>query len=206
MASRYTIDEQFFDDLNEYSAYILGYLYALGSIYRGKDGTRNELVISGTDPVLLEDIRRHMGATYRIITKGGGFQLRINNKAIVDKLGELGLTANKTRRLTYPRWLTEEMEPHFIRGYFDGKGSFMTESGRRVTTNISGGNIDFIEGLRDRLVLYGLTRAEIHQYGADHATNVIRYYVNDTRKLYTLLYNEARIYSSINTAKYNQGV
>lgn len=207
MAPRYTLNETIFDNItNEYEAYALGYLFAKGSIYKGINNDRYELTISGTEKELLYKIREVLNSTHPIKQKGNGYVIRISNRTLVDKLEELGLTTYKSDTLIYPEYIPEELERHFIRGYFDGKGSFIIERNRRITSNISAGSYRFIEGLRDKLVLYGLNRAEIHQYGNRNATNVIRYYVNDTRKLFNLLYFEARIYSSEQVQRYRRGV
>ena len=189
---------------NEYSAYILGYLYANGSIY--VKGGRHELTISGTNFDTLNKIKNLMEISNKIQPVGGSYRIRINDKEMVEQLIILGLKPGKNNNLTYPTFLPKDAERHFIRGYFDGKGSFMTEEGRRVIVNFSCGSEKFLEGLRDALVLYGLNRAEIHQSGKNKATNYIRYYVEDTRRLYNLMYSEASIYAGDKKAKYDKGI
>lgn len=200
----HTLDLKFFDRWSEYSSYVLGYLYASGSIYI--KGGRYELTISGTDEDLLGSIKGALGSSHPITSVGGSYRIRISNKTLVQALMALGLTTDKTNDLRYPNYIPKEQKPHFIRGYFDGKGSFLVEKDRRIIINFSAGSIDFLEGLRDELVLFNLSRSEIHQSGADKATNYIRYYVNDTRLLKRIMYSEARIYSGIKKAKYDGGV
>lgn len=205
--NKYTIDDNYFGDIdNEYEAYILGYLYAKGSVFRGQDGERYELTISGTDLELIEKIKRILRSTHKIKPNGDAYKMRVASKGFVLNLGDLGLTGNKTETLAYPTFIPRDVERHFIRGYFDGKGSFMIEEGRRVTSNLAAGSYRFIEGLRDRLVSLGLSRANIHQYGAMQSTNIIRYYVKDTKKLYSLLYTDARIYSRSQEDRYFLGL
>lgn len=193
---KYTLDTTIFDNIdNEYKAYTLGYLFAKGSVYRGNDASRFELTISDTDPEQLSIIKEQLGSNHHIVPKGGAYCIRIVNKEFVSKLENLGLTAYKTDTLPYPTYIIRDLKRHFVRGYFDGKGSFMLEEGRRLTSNISAGSYRFIEGLRDDLVVAGLSRANIHKYGAQASTNMIRYYVFDTRRLFYLLYTDARIYS-----------
>ena len=204
MAIVHNIDLEFFNDINEYSSYVLGYLYADGSIYINNG--RYELTISGATEEQLIDIKTLLSSTHPINRIGNSYRMRVSNKDLVTKLIELGLSTNKTEDLIYPDYLPKEMEPHFIRGYFDGKGSFLVEENRRIIINFSAGSADFLEGLRDALVTHGLSRAEIHKSGARKATNYIRYYVNDTRRLYRIMYSEARIYSGDKRAKYDRGV
>jgi hypothetical protein len=203
---RYIINDEFFDHWNDDSAYVLGYFYALGSIYRGPQGDRYEIILSGTEEDLLIQIMDAMLSSYPVKKIRGSYQVRIGSRRLVERLLELGLGPGKSANLDWPQGLPRMQIWNFIRGYFDGKGSFMKEPGRRLISNISGGSDAFIEALRDELVTQGLSRAEIHKYGAQKATNVLRYYVQDTRKLYRLLYRGARIYSRDQTAKYNAGI
>ena len=48
--------------------------------------------------------------------------MNMNSKRISYRLNELGVVPSKTFKLTYPTWLNENLENHFIRGYFDGDG------------------------------------------------------------------------------------
>jgi len=201
----YSINEQLFDTWNEASLYILGYLWADGSIYRGDQRDRYEITISSTRMETLETLKEYLQSEHPIKTiSEGSAQLNIGSKAIVERLEALGLTDCKVQTLRYPP-IPVELERHFIRGYFDGKGSFMIEQGRRIVTNISGGCLVFIEQLRDKLVEHGLGRAEIHQYGEGRSSNALRYYVRDTRRLCNLMYTDAEIYSREQKARYDRG-
>lgn len=207
MAGKYEIKEDFFSRrYTEYNAYVLGYLYASGSVYRGRNNKRYELTISGTDSELLKQINKVMRSTYPVQSINGTYQIRVSNKKIVKRLEKLGLGPDKTNTLRFPDYLPKKLERHFIRGFFDGKGTYMKEEGRRIVINFSCGSYRFLEELRDRLVLMGVTAAQIHRYGAERATNVIRYYVRDTRRLYRIMYYRAGIYSRTKRAKYDRGV
>lgn len=202
----YSLNEFILDSWTEESAYLLGYLFADGCVYRGMEGVRYELIVSASRPGTLEGIRDILGSDHPIRQKEGSEarQLRIGSKHIVERLEELGLEENKTITLTYPP-VPREVERHFIRGYFDGKGSFMIENNRRIVSNFSGASYVFMESLRDRLVLHGLTAANIHRYGPDKSTTVLRYYVRDTRRLYHLMYSDAGVYSGEQKARYDRG-
>lgn len=206
----YEVNERFFNRYTEYSCYVLGYLYANGNINRGSLRNRYELSISGRDYELLETIKEAMGADDYPIRKleGDSYNIRIGNKYLVQKLESLGLTNNKFENLYFPEHFTKNQSIHFIRGYFDGKGSFIIEKAnnrKRTISNFSCGSEVFLEGLRDRLYLLGLSKANIHKGGASKATNYIRYYINDTRKLARLLYTDARIYSREQRGRYDIG-
>ena len=205
--AKYTINEEYLATINnESGAYVLGYLYAKGSIYRGPNNNRYEVTISGTDYDTLYNIKEAIGSNHPINTKGDSYNIRIINKKFAEVLELKGLTTYKSDTLIYPTNIPEELKIPFIRGYFDGKGSFIIEKDRRIISSISGGSLRFIEGLRDDLVALGLNRAEIHQYGARESTNIIRYYVYDTRRLFNLLYADAGIYSRVQRDSFISGI
>lgn len=198
------VNEEIFSSLTEESLYVLGYLMADACIYRGM-GSRYEIIVSASRLETIERIKELLSAGHSIKQIGPNcYQMRIGSKVLVEVLEELGLSENKTTNLSYPT-IPFPLERHFIRGYFDGKGSFMIEAGRRIVSNFSGASYAFIEALRDRLVLHGLSNANIHHYGEGDASCQLRYYVKDTRRLYHLLYDDARCFSSEQRARYEGG-
>lgn len=205
--SSYTINEDFFDSpWSEEKAYVLGYFFADSSIYRGEIRDRYEITISGSRLESLETIKELMESDHPIRQVGpGSYQIKVGSRQLVEYLEQLGLSDNKSETLTYPQGIPQDYERHFVRGYFDGKGSFMIESGRRIVSNFSGASLEFMEALRDRLVVHGMSRANIHQYGEGGSSNMIRYYVRDTRHLVSLLYDEARIFSREQRERYLGG-
>ena len=46
------------------------------------------------------------------------------SKKITSQLNNLGVVHNKSLILKFPDFISDELMPHFIRGYFDGDGSF----------------------------------------------------------------------------------
>ena len=205
--AKYNLNEKSLATINnESEAYVLGYLYANGSVYRGEDNNRYELTISGTDEELLYNIKEVIGAEHPVKQRGNSYNIRIVNKKFVESLESKGLTTYKSDTLEYPNDIPEEFVIPFIRGYFDGKGTFQIEKERRIISTLSGGSLRFIEGLRDNLVALGLSHAKVHQYGARESTNIIRYYVYDTRRLFGLLYSDARIYSRVQRDRYLSGI
>lgn len=52
---------------------------------------------------------------------------------MVADLEKWGCIENKTFKLKFPEFLSEELVPHFIRGYFDGDGSVFIH--RQKTTD-----------------------------------------------------------------------
>jgi hypothetical protein len=205
MAEQMGVHEEYFDTLDEEKAYLLGYLFADASIYRGTTGRRHEIIISSDNREMLELIKQRTGAQNPIRPRPpGSYQMRIGSRHMAERLHDLGLTEDKKMNLIYPE-LPADLEKHFIRGYFEGKGSFVVEPGRRIISCFSSACPTFMEALRDRLILYGLSAAQVLHNGPDDCSHQLRYYVKDTRKLYHVLYDEARIYSSDKRSRYEGG-
>ena len=126
---KYNLNENFFDELNEKSAYWLGFLYADGSV-RMKNGRSGELrlKLKETDKGHIQKFLVDLGSNTPLkcgISKTDNSKfcyVLINSNHIVKKLFELGCVQNKTFKIRLPQ-LNVEIMSHFIRGYFDGDGS-----------------------------------------------------------------------------------
>lgn len=206
MPTKYDINLSFFSEWNEESLYVLGYIYANGSISR-KNRT-HELTISGNEYELLEQVNKAMGSNYPIHSKGSTYNIKIGNREFLDIVESLGIISNnKLPNLKYPNFLAKnfnsETERHFLRGYIDGKASFYVDERRnKIYLTIGSVNREFLEEIRDRFVLYGTNRCEISNW-SNRQTNYVRYYRYDTTKIVNLLYKECSIYSKGMYIKYS---
>jgi hypothetical protein len=124
---KYNLNENFFDVLNEKSAYWLGFLYADGYV-RMKDGKSGELKLKLKDTdrchieKFLTDIECSKPIKCGVDNKSKFCSVTVYSNLIVNKLFELGCVNNKTQKIRLPN-LNESLMNHFIRGYFDGDGS-----------------------------------------------------------------------------------
>jgi hypothetical protein len=122
----YTINENFFDELNENSSYVLGFLYADG--YHNEKRKSIRLSLKETDEEILVKIKNVIGSNRPLgidTSRGENFKqkyLDINNVTISTRLKILGCVQNKTFKITFPNFIPDNMIKHFIRGYFDGDG------------------------------------------------------------------------------------
>lgn len=117
------INESFFDSIdNEVKAYILGFIYADGSISSSSTGYYLNIQLHKKDEYILKRFLESMNSDY-IITEYEGYpSLTIGSKKIVEKLINYGCIPNKSiLGAKYPK-LGKELERHFIRGFFDGNG------------------------------------------------------------------------------------
>lgn len=126
---KYNLNENFFDEINDKSAYWLGFLYADGSV-RMKNNRSGELKLKlkDTDKSHIEKFLKDINSSAPIkcgINKKDNSKfccVLVNSNHMIKKLFELGCVQNKTFKIRIPK-LNDEMMLHFIRGYFDGDGS-----------------------------------------------------------------------------------
>jgi hypothetical protein len=137
-ARRYPVIESYFDIIDtQEKAYFLGFLYADGCNHNCKSISMNLSVI---DKNFLDKLNKlihpegkplYMGKPRKSLFKNRGYIINtkenysmiIENAHIAQKLNEYGCVPRKSLILTFPEWLSTELVPHFIRGYFDGDGS-----------------------------------------------------------------------------------
>lgn len=118
----YNVDETYFETIDtEEKAYWLGFLMADG--YIGKDSI--ELTLKESDYKHIEKFKKSIKSTsiikYR--EKQKAYRIIISSKKMINDLTNLGCMQNKSLILKYPKnIIPENLEKHFIRGYFDGDG------------------------------------------------------------------------------------
>jgi len=138
---KYNFNECFFHDLNEKSAYWLGFLYADGYV-RMKDGKSGEikLKLKNTDKnhieKFLKDIECEKPIKCGVDGKSEYCMVTLYSNLLVNKLFELGCVNNKTQKILLPK-LDEPHMSHFIRGYFDGDGSIHKVKNRTNSFSVS---------------------------------------------------------------------
>jgi intein/homing endonuclease len=119
-------DEKVFDIIDtEEKAYWLGFLYA-----DGYNGDTLEISLKESDKEHLEKFKRFLRSDIPIAhrTKTKAVRFSMKSKYLQDRLRELGVVRNKSLILTFPKFLSEGLTRHFIRGYFDGDGCISIRS------------------------------------------------------------------------------
>ena len=148
----------FFDEWCPTMAYVLGFLFADGSINkRGSDvivglAVRDECVLD-----FLKEVTRSTRPFYYRQSSKDGYNRQqsvfftLGSTIIVRRLEELGLHQRKSHRNDPFPDVPDAMMPHFLRGYFDGDGSaYVTGQGYCKVSLI--GTPRFIVGARNALV------------------------------------------------------
>jgi len=166
---KYQIDESFFDNIDtQEKAYFLGFLYADG--YNNTDRYSVNLSLKESDKEILIKLNSLIQPTKPLqfvsmksdrdngINASDQYRLVIANKHISIRLNELGCIKAKTYILQFPKWLTLNLIPHFIRGYFDGDGW--------VSANMKAPAISIVstKSFCERLALYLKNKLGINTY------------------------------------------
>lgn len=163
---KYNLNEYFFHELNEKSAYWLGFLYADGYV-RMKDGKSGELKLKLKDTDkshienFLKDLECEKPIKCGIDGKSKFCSVTVYSNILVNKLFELGCLNNKTFKITFPN-IEDNLMKHFIRGYFDGDGCISKTKDKWYRINIAGNEI-FINSLKKYLNNCGILKINVHK-------------------------------------------
>ena len=226
-SKQYEIDETFFQSINkEAQAYILGFIYADGcnQIY---DNTRYISITQlEQDRDILDKIKNAMNFTnpnyVTEIQKSNGkvkYKMQIYSRILSEDLENLGVIANKSLILQFPTSISDELMPHFIRGYFDGDGCVWEgkpkiDSKNRFIHNVKftfTGNFDFIDKLQDYLVKkLGFRKTKLNFSKAKNPNNSTGEHVctmeysgkKQLELFYNYIYDNASIYGNRKKEKF----
>lgn len=140
---KFKLKENFFDEIDtQEKAYFLGFLYADGCnilhrnrisiVLHEKDyellKKLNDLLLDGNDIKI--ERRKNIGGHYIkgkfCRNSGNSIRLDINSKYMSRKLNSMGMIPRKSSIVLFPTCVPFHLMTHFIRGYFDGDGSLMT--------------------------------------------------------------------------------
>lgn len=146
-------------------AYVLGFIYADGSL-EDSPAIRGKYVrISGTDLTILESIKDSLQSRHKFfIHKEHGnykrqYLLRIGSKVLYNSLIKRGVHPHKSLTMKFPNIPTTYLGS-FLRGYFDGDGCVSLEmktgsKGQPIIKKLSviftSGSKIFLESLQKRL-------------------------------------------------------
>ena len=142
------VDESFFDEWNQLSAYVIGFFYADGAFEHGKTFR----LYSGDYDLLLE-----MGKAMKLERRVEGpykrnYRLTLNSQRLYTKLLVIVGAKRKLGDVQYPE-TPKDVEADFIRGFFDGDGHVGLKKSLRGAPVVSFSNTshDFMIGLVEAL-------------------------------------------------------
>ena len=149
---RLLIDEDFFKTWTPEMAYIFGLWIADGNMYE----KYKSFSFVSKDYDLINLIKSKLKSEHKVSRCNNAFQLNIHNKIIYNDLLKLGGVPAKSLVIQFPN-VPYEYLSHFIRGEFDGDGSFFIHIDKRRTSNYKylgsnfTGNIDFLTILKKKI-------------------------------------------------------
>ncbi len=214
---KYSLDESFFEKIDtEEKAYILGFLYADGCIYK----TSLIVNLCFIDNDILEKIKVSLKWQGPIKTKKACYvtikdkktyskeqkSLYIRSQKLTNDLIKLGCVPRKSLILKFP---TEEQVPthllsHFIRGYFDGDGSiaFYLRDNRLKQCVSMVSTIDFCTKLIDFAKNKLNIHFSIYKYPNNSTMSINISSTNGCKYFLDWLYKDATIYLDRKYDKY----
>ncbi|MFH1402529.1 MAG: LAGLIDADG family homing endonuclease [Patescibacteria group bacterium] len=204
MGIKYKVNEEFFDKWNEEMAYILGYIYADGSIEDASYLRGKYIRVTSTDKITIKNIKRLLKSEHTIVKKPAfennkeAFLLRIGSHKLYSSLTKLGVYPNKSLTVDFPKKIPSKYLKDFIRGYFDGDGCVHIEKTtnnknkvilKRIRIIFSCGSKKFLKGLSDALSSKTKIINNIHKNGNSFQ---LKYSTKDTIILFKFMYKNVK--------------
>lgn len=203
---KYSIDEHFFENPEKWTekqAYWLGWLYSDGSI----TDKCLSIKLQEKDKSVLEKLKKMVGydgpLTFlrRAPSSVMGFPtkqhqhrwcLSICTKELREQLKELGIDGSKN-----PKALIKHLKPklhrHFIRGLWEGDGTFCFTKWSRLETNLLADQ-SMLKWVQDKLGKVGLS-SSLRETGFSNGVKIIRLCGNNKGiTLFNYLYSGCRYY------------
>ena len=202
---KYKVNDNFFKTWTHDMAYILGFWWADGFIYKN----RFYITQHKKDQYLLEIFLKKMESDNPIRTdkRCNCIFAEITSKSIVEDIKALGGTEKKSKTCIFPN-VPEKFLSDFIRGHFDGDGcithNFNQCRNKFYTSNIASGSMMFLEKLHSILKeKIPEIKGTIHTVNAkkgiaingrklksNSTTHTLCLGVNDTKKLGHFIYRD----------------
>lgn len=198
MGIKYFVNESFFDKWNNNMAYVLGYLYADGSLEDSPYIRGKYVRVTSTDQDRIDAIRSLLKSQHTVVRevqegrRKPRFLLRIGSGRLFDSLIKNGVTPRKSLTMKFP------IVPHlyfgsFVRGYFDGDGCARIDvvhgKPKRLLSIFTSGSRLFLEVLHERLCNeVGLLGNGLYKHGSTVGTYQLRYSTRDSLRLFNLMY------------------
>jgi len=155
---RFIYNEDYFKSIDsEEKAYWLGFLYADGYVGNPNKGKFiAELCLAEIDKTHVEKFRNTICKEKNISLKKTklnnkifkSYRFSVINKVFVEFLIQQGCTPSKSFTISLPS-LSKNLTRHFLRGYFDGDGSFHKDKKGKVYLSITSGSISFLNSIQN---------------------------------------------------------
>lgn len=208
---RYNVNHTYFDNIdNEEKSYWLGFLFADGYIRERKSGNSLEMKLSIKDIEHLKLFKESIESNHLIkesyskVNYKGGVSvshmahLAIYSSKLVNSIKSVGVHSRKTFTISKPK-IDEKLLQHFIRGYFDGDGSFsFNPKNYTIKTQIVSASDEFKQFILDELNSNGI-KINLYSEIKLQIQNKV-----DNLKFYNYIYENAKIYLNRKKEKYEE--
>jgi hypothetical protein len=221
----HSLNEDFFDTLNPLSAYWLGFIMADGCIHEKNHLHQIKIHLAIKDEQHLlnfcNDIEYGGKLSYHkansITAKGYTYATTpsvtasITSKKLTQSIINLGCIPNKTKfGCQLSDAITDDLFPHFLRGYFDGDGSIVIDNQLRKGENSIKqlslfllGDHDFLDTIRNRIV--NILDVNLPKISKRQGIDCVKWAGNkQCMKIYDWMYKDAERYLSRKKEKYDE--
>lgn len=201
-------NEDFFNEIdNEHKAYWLGFLYADGYVYLGKNkqnkikGGQVQVGLKSTDDYHLYNFLKCLNHNnikiyYKNIKLNNKIyksaNINLGSKKMAQDLNKQGCTQAKSLTLEFPKKISHDLLKHFIRGYFDGDGHIGFYNKKSISCNLLGTE-SFLNSLKKFLNNSGINSGKITK----EKSQAYRMCISGRDNLvlfYNLLYSESSVF------------
>lgn len=211
------LNDSFFEVIDsESKAYYLGFIYADGNIRIGKNNTHLlQIELQQEDAYILEilihllqyksKVKDYENETISYVDKRlnlftrdnhfkgyskkyNGCSIQVSSEKIYNDLVSHGVTENKTKNIRLPIGIPNKLIKHFIRGYFDGDGSFTI---KRI---IFYGQHNLLQFIKDNMSELNLKDNTIFDKKKESVSMLTYGAKSDIRKIFDYFYNDANYY------------
>ena len=202
MGIKHNFNKEFFKKWSPDMAYLLGYIYADGTLINCDYIRARYMSIASVDKDALEKMQKLLDSEHKITSHKSKylkrktiFKFKIGSHELYNDLVKLGLYPNKSLTIRFPNVPNEFLGP-FIRGYFDGDGCIYFEKRKSYTGKIiikrirvifTSGSQKFFENMNSVLARLGIEKGKI--YKSKRSFQLI-FNNKDSIKLYKLMYKD----------------
>lgn len=147
-------NQRFFENINsEKKPYILGLIFTDGCIYSSKTKNSKAVNFASSDKKLVALFRRALDSAHTINHYKNAYSVTIRDKKLFLALKNLGVKERKSwASYTLPQ-ISKPMMRHFLRGVYDGDGSFYIDQRnhkhRYLGTGLTSNCLKFLEGIKN---------------------------------------------------------
>ncbi len=206
MGIKYKINESFFDTWNLEMSYVLGYLYADGSLHDILNIRAKYIRVTSIDKVTIKHIKKCLDSKHKITTlfsspesnQKNRYVLSIGSHKLYNSLVNHGLYPNKSLTAKFP-YIPKKYLKDFVRGYFDGDGCVHIEMAKgklkekiikRLVVVFTSGSEEFLNGLLSAIQKNtGIKNGRVY---TSNRSFQLRYTTADSVDLFKFIYKNTK--------------